>query len=39
MSKEKNANNQNKKNISPSKIKGKIEVTDKRERKDGPSGN
>lgn len=30
---------QNKKNINPSDIKGKIEVPDKRERKDGPGGN
>ena len=32
--------NQNpKKDIKPSDIKGKIEVPDKRERKDGPGGN
>lgn len=29
----------NKKNIKPGDIKGKIEVPDKRERRDGPGGN
>ncbi len=33
--KEKNS----KKNINPGDIKGKIEVTDTRERQDGPGGN
>ncbi len=39
MSKEKETNKQNKKDIKPNDIKGKIEVPDKRERKDGPGGN
>lgn len=34
-----NKNNSNPKNIKPGDIKGKIEVPDKRERKDGPGGN
>lgn len=32
-------NQKNKNNINPADIKGKIEVPDKRERKDGPGGN
>ncbi len=38
MSKDK-AKQQGKKQINPSDIKGKIEIPDKRERKDGPGGN
>ena len=38
MNKNKNHNN-SKNNIKPSEIKGKIEVPDTRERKDGPGGN
>ncbi len=30
---------ESKKHIDPGKIKGKIEVPDKRERRDGPGGN
>ena len=33
----KNRNSKN--NIKPSEIKGKIEITDTRERQDGPGGN
>lgn len=32
-------NQNSKQDIKPSDIKGKIEVPDKRERKDGPGGN
>lgn len=39
MPKEKDTKKQDKKNPNPSDIKGKIEVPDKRERKDGPGGN
>lgn len=39
MPKEKEPKKQDKKNTNPSDIKGKIEVPDKRERKDGPGGN
>lgn len=39
MSKEKDTKKQDKNNINPNDIKGKIEVPDKRERKDGPGGN
>lgn len=40
MSKNKNQKNPNEKNnIKPSDIKGKIEITDTRERQDGPGGN
>ncbi len=39
MSKEKDTNKQDKKDIRPNDIKGKIEIPDKRERKDGPGGN
>ncbi len=39
MDKDKTAKNKNKDNIKPEDIKGKIEVPDKRERKDGPGGN
>lgn len=31
--------NSNPKNIKPGDIKGKLEVPDKRERRDGPGGN
>ena len=30
---------ESKKHIDPAKIKGKIEIPDKRERRDGPGGN
>lgn len=39
MDKEKTTNNKSKNNIKPKDIKGKIEIPDKRERKDGPGGN
>ncbi len=39
MSKEKDTNKKGKSNINPKDIKGKIEIPDKRERKDGPGGN
>jgi len=39
VNKEKTANNKSKDNIKPKDIKGKIEISDKRERKDGPGGN
>ena len=40
MSQHKNkSQNSDSKNIKPSDIKGKLEVPDKRERKDGPGGN
>ena len=39
MNKEKDTSNKNKDNIKPKDIKGKIEISDKRERKDGPGGN
>ena len=39
MNKEKDANSKGQNNIKPKDIKGKIEVTDKRERRDGPGGN
>lgn len=39
MNKEKDTEKQNKKDINPSDIKGKIEIPDKRKRKDGPGGN
>lgn len=39
MPKEKDAKKQNKNSLKPNEIKGKIEVPDKRERKDGPGGN
>lgn len=40
MSKKNNQkNNDPKNNIKPSDIKGKIEITDTRERQDGPGGN
>ena len=35
----KNQNSNSKKLINPSDIKGKIDVPDKRERRDGPGGN
>lgn len=34
-----NNNSHNNKDTKPSDIKGKIEITDTRERKDGPGGN
>lgn len=39
MSKNKKQQNSNPKNIKPSDIKGKLEIPDTRERKDGPGGN
>lgn len=39
MSKEKDINKKDKNNIKPKDIVGKIEISDKRERKDGPGGN
>ncbi len=39
MDKDKTANNKNKDNIKPEDIKGKIEVSHKRERKDEPGEN
>lgn len=43
MSKEKNAKqkqvHKDKKPVAPSEIKGKIEIPDTRERRDGPGGN
>ncbi len=37
--KEPKKNSNSNQNIRPSDIKGKIEIPDKRERKDGPGGN
>ena len=39
MNKEKDTNSNDKNNIKPKDIKGKIEIPDKRELKDGPGGN
>ena len=39
MSKEKDTNKKDKNNIKSKDILGKIEISDKRERKDGPGGN
>ncbi len=39
MPKEKDTKKKEKNKIKPGDIKGKIEVPDKRERKDGPGGN
>ncbi len=39
MSKNNKQPNSNSKNIKPSDIKGKLEIPDTRERKDGPGGN
>ncbi len=39
MNKEKDTNKKDKNNIKPKDIEGKIEIPDKRERKDGPGGN
>lgn len=39
MNKEKDISSKNKKEIKPNDIKGKIEIPDKRVRKDGPGGN
>ncbi len=39
MSKGKDTKKQDKNKIKPGDIKGKIEIPDKRERRDGPGGN
>lgn len=39
MAQQKDANQKPKKPVKPGDIKGKIEVSDKRERRDGPGGN
>lgn len=35
----KKQNTENKNNVKPGEIKGKIDIDDKRERRDGPGGN